>query len=295
MALVVPLQAIVVAIAVHTLWGGNPVAVKFGLLVFPPLWSAFFRFLLGALCVLAWAHMRGLPIWPRRGEWAALALITALFTVQIGSMNLGFSLTTGAMGSVLIATNPLFAALFAHVLISGDRLTWMRSAGLGVAMLGAALCLLQDADPAALDFGAIGNWVTLASASLLGLRLALSARALRDIDPARMALWQMLLSLPVFALGGALFETIRWDQLAWAPVAGILYQGVVVAGLGFTATFVLMKRYTPSVMMSFNFVSPVAGVLLSAWLLDERISVLLLAGMALVAVGLVLIARRGAP
>jgi drug/metabolite transporter (DMT)-like permease len=53
-----------------------------------------------------------------------------------------------------------------------------------------------------------------------------------------------------------------------------------------------MKRYTPSVMMSFNFVSPVAGVLLSVWLLDERISALLLVGMALVAAGLALIARK---
>jgi drug/metabolite transporter (DMT)-like permease len=53
-----------------------------------------------------------------------------------------------------------------------------------------------------------------------------------------------------------------------------------------------MKRYTPSVMMSFNFVSPVAGVILAAWLLDERVTPLLLAGMALVAAGLALITRR---
>jgi drug/metabolite transporter (DMT)-like permease len=45
-------------------------------------------------------------------------------------------------------------------------------------------------------------------------------------------------------------------------------------------------------MMSFNFVSPVAGVLLAAWLLDERVTGLLLIGMALVATGLALIARK---
>ena len=53
-----------------------------------------------------------------------------------------------------------------------------------------------------------------------------------------------------------------------------------------------MKRYTPSVMMSFNFVSPVAGVLFAAWFLGDRVGPLLLAGMALVAAGLYLVASK---
>ena len=61
---------------------------------------------------------------------------------------------------------------------------------------------------------------------------------------------------------------------------------------GFTVSFHLMKRYTPSVMMSFNFVSPVAGVLFAAWLLGDRVGPLLLAGLALVAAGLYLVASK---
>jgi drug/metabolite transporter (DMT)-like permease len=53
-----------------------------------------------------------------------------------------------------------------------------------------------------------------------------------------------------------------------------------------------MRRYSPSVMICFNFVSPVAGVLLGVAILGKRLSVELLGGMALVALGLVLIARR---
>ena len=290
--LAIPLQAILISIVVHSLWGGNPIAVKFSLEAFPPLWTAFLRFATGVVCVLAWARWRGLRVWPARGEWRALLVIAALFTVQIGLMNLGFAHTTGAMGSVLIATNPLFAALFAHLLIADDRLNPVRGAGLALAMAGAAVCLLQDADLAALDFGAAGNWIVLTSACLLGLRLSLSARVLRNIDEVRVVIWQMLLSLPLFAAGAMWLETIAWDRIGFAPVAGIAYQGVVIAGIGFTVAFGLMRRYTPSVIMSFNFVSPVAGVLLAAWLLDERVSVWLLFGMALVAAGLALIARR---
>jgi drug/metabolite transporter (DMT)-like permease len=293
MPLAVPLHAIAISVVIHSLWGGNPIAVKFGLLAFPPLWSALLRFAIGAVCVITWARLRGVRVWPLPGEWPVLAVIAALFTVQIGLMNTGFDRTSGAMGSVLIATNPLFAALFAHLLIRGDRLTWVRSAGLALAMIGAVVCLLQDADLGAMDFGATGNWIVLASACLLGLRLSLSARVLRSMHEARVVIWQMLLSMPLFAAGALAFETVAWERVSWPAVAGIVYQGVVIAGLGFTVAFALMKRYTPSVMMSFNFVSPVAGVVLAAWLLDERVTPLLLAGMALVAAGLALVTRRG--
>ena len=106
------------------------------------------------------------------------------------------------------------------------------------------------------------------------------------------ALWQMLLALPAFAAGGLLFETIIWQNIGWQPVAGIHYQGMVIAGLSFTVLYSLMRRYSPSVMVSFNFVSSVAGVLLAVWLLDEAVTGYLVVGMMLVALGLALISRK---
>ena len=295
MALSVPLGAVLVSLAVHSLWGGNPVAVKLSLEAFPPLTTAFLRFAIGIACIALWARWRGVRLWPERGEWRALWIVAVLFAVQIALMNFGFDRTSGAMGSVLIATNPLFAVMFAHFIIAGDRMTAAKALGLLVAMAGTSLALLGDVDIGALDAGAAGNWIVLSSAVMLGLRLSLSARFVRRIDPTRVALWQMVLSLPMFGAGALALEDIAWDRVGVAPIAGLLYQGVVIAGVGFTVSYHLMKLYTPSVMMSFNFVSPIAGVLFSAWLLGDRIGALLLAGMALVAAGLYLVTRRSGP
>ena len=292
MALSVPLGAVLVSIVIHSLWGGNPVAVKFSLLAFPPLTTAFLRFAIGIACIALWAHWRGVRLLPEKGEWRALWIVAVLFAVQIGLMNVGFHHTTGAMGSVLIATNPLFAVMFAHFVIAGDRMTPAKALGLAIAMAGTSLALLADTDIAGLDFGAAGNWIVLSSAVLLGFRLTLSARFVRRIEPTRVAMWQMVLSLPMFGTGALLFEEIAWDQVGAGPIAGLLYQGVVIAGVGFTVSYHLMRRYTPSVMMSFNFVSPIAGVLFSTWLLGDRVGTLLLAGMALVAAGLYLVTRQ---
>ena len=77
-----------------------------------------------------------------------------------------------------------------------------------------------------------------------------------------------------------------------APLAGIPYQGALVGGLAFTVNFRFIRRYTPSVIMNFNFVAPVVGVLLGAALLGERVTKALVGGLVLVATGLVLIARK---
>ena len=47
----------------------------------------------------------------------------------------------------------------------------------------------------------------------------------QEISGVRVVLWQMIVSLPLFAFAGAAFETIRWENLAFAPIAGLLYQG----------------------------------------------------------------------
>ena len=292
MALSIPLRAVLVSIVIHSLWGGNPVAVKFSLVAFPPLTTAFLRFAIGIACIALWARWRGVRLLPEKGEWRSLWIVALLFAVQIASMNVGFHHTSGAMGSVLIATNPLFAVMFAHFLVAGDRMTAGKALGLLVAMAGTSLALLGDADLAALDPGAAGNWIVLSSAVMLGLRLSLSARFVRRIDPTRVAMWQMVLSLPLFGAGALLLEEIAWDRVGPGPIAGLLFQGAVIAGVGFTVSYHLMKRYTPSVMMSFNFISPIAGVVFAAWLLGDRIGPLLLAGMGLVAVGLYLVTRR---
>lgn len=288
----VPLKAVLIAVFIHTLWGGNPIAAKFGLVVFPPFASAFIRFVLGVLVLLIWARYKSHSLWPVRTEWSTLIWISAMFTVQIGLMNIGIDNSSGIMASVLISTNPIFAAVFAHFLIANDRLSVVGTTGLLLAFIGVCLTLLNPEDAMQTDWLSIGIWITLASAALLGFRMVISANAVKRIDPLKVAVWQMVLSLPVFALASWSVETIQWQALNWSAVFGLMYQGVIVAGLGFPVSFWLVKHYKPSVMMSFNFVAPVAGVLLAALLLDEVVTIGVVAGVALVAVGLLLIARK---
>ena len=288
------LGTVVLAVAVHSLWGGNAVAIKFSLEAFPPMWTAFLRFSIAIVCVALWAGFRGIPMRPKRSEWWWLVLLGIFFSIQIGVMNIGFQHTSGSIGSILMATNPIFAALWAHFLVAGDRLTRQRIIGLFVAFLGAAVVILQSGHIDGASAIGVGSGLVFLSAALLGGRLAYTGRLLQRMDEVRVVLWQMVISVPVFGVAALMSENIVWDRVGLAPIAGIVYQGLVVAGLGFMLLTYLMKRYSTSVITSFNFVSPISGVLLSVLLLGDKITVHVLAGVALVGTGLYLVARHQA-
>jgi drug/metabolite transporter (DMT)-like permease len=286
-----PLQAVLISIVIHALWGGNPVAAKFGLLVFPPMWSAFIRFVIGIVCIVGWAAFRGIPMWPKPGEWRLLIMLGILFVLQIGAMYIGFDLTQSSTAGILISTNPFFAALAAHFIIVGDHLSARKVIGLIIAFAGIVVVLLGGFTFENLNRIGLGGVVVLLSAALLGLRLVCMAKVQQKISGVRVVLWQMILSLPLFAIAGATLETIRWENLAFAPIAGMLYQGVVIAGVGMLVISYLLSRYTPSVIASFNFISPISGVLLSAVFLGDQITPVIIWGVALVGVGLYFVSR----
>ena len=291
-ALALPLQAVLASIAIHALWGGNPVAVKLGLTVFPPMWSAFVRIFIATKCVVMWARYQGISVWPRKGHFATLLIVGTAFTVQITVMNIGISLTSGTVASILQSTNPLFVALFAHFMVSGDRMNLRKSTGLVLAFMGVGLVLLKITDLENVGVIGFGGFIVLASSMLLGLRLVLMVKPLRALDEVPGVFWMMVIGLVPFAVGGLLFETVHWENLGWVPVAGLLYQGVVIAGLGFMVFSYLMKRYSPSIVASFNFVSPLSGVLLSMLLLGDELTASIVFGVVFVGMGLYLIAGR---
>ena len=288
-------MAVAIAVTMNCVWGGNPVAVKLGLEAFPPFWTAFLRFCLGIACVGVWARLTGIRLFPSPEEWKPFLGLSIMFGVQIWIMNVGYGLTTGVMGSVLISVYPLVAALLGPLAVAGDRLDAVRALGLVAAFIGTATVLLGETETGELEVFSTGNWLVLLSGTLLGVRLVMTTRVIRATDPARATLWQMILAQPWFLAGALASETIVWDAIGWRPVAGILFQGVIIAGLGFMVIAHLLRRYRPSTMISLGFVTPISGAALSAWILGETVTQSFVVGLLEVAIGLALVLREPVP
>ncbi len=290
--LAISLNAALLAILINVLWGGNPVAVKIALEWLPPLWTGFVRFMLGILTVAAYAYVRGITLWPTQNEWRSLGILAVMFAVQITVMNVSFDMTTASVAVVIQSTFPLFTALMAHFFIENDRLRPLKSLGLLIAFAGVATIILQETGLGGAGWVGFGPLLVLLSSFLLAGRIVFSANLVRSIDPIKVAIWQMILSLPYFLIGAFVLEDIQWQNFGLAPALGILYQGIVIAGFGFVVAITLPKFFNPSIVTSFAFITPVSGVLLAMWLLGDQLTWQLAVGALTVGIGLYLIVKQ---
>ena len=278
------------ALLASVLWGGNQVFIKIGLQGMPPLAMAGTRFVIGLIVVIAAAIVSGVSIRARAGEWRQLFGLAALFLLQIALLNEGVHHTSASRASVVIAAHPFFLAVFCHFFVAGDRLSPTKVAGLVLAFGGVVLVFAESLSLEDEQY-LVGDALTLASALLLGLRQMVMKRMVYGFHPFKVLFWQSLLSLPMFAAASALLERDAEYHFTPAVIGAVLYQGVAVAGLCFIVWVFLLRSHSASKLGVFAFATPVAGVALSALLVGDQLSWLLLGGMGLVAAGIVATAR----
>ncbi len=273
------------------LWGGNSVSIKIGLQGVPPLALAGFRFLLALAAVTVWSISQRVSIRPNRGELGPLFLLGIAFVMQIITLNVGTHFTSAARSTIMINFFPFFTALFAHFWVPGDRLSFLKVAGIGLAFCGVFITFVP-----ALQLGShsylVGDLFVLISASLLGLRTVVTKRLIQSVHPYRLLIWLMIFSLPCFFGSSLILE----DQSSYAftpvVIAAILYQGLVVGAFCFVGWTSILKRHSPSKLVVFAFATPISGIIFSRLLLGDELGLSLIAGSVLIAFGIYLVNKR---
>lgn len=287
-------RSILLALFISLLWGGNLVSIKVSLASFPPLWSAFWRMLLGAGTLAFWAKSKGVKMRPLPGETWPLFGLGVLFTAQIGLLNWAMQLTSPGYGEAILNSYAIFANIFGHFLAHEDRLTGTRIAGLGVSLLGVGLLAIGRPNLSLAPNPLAGNLLLLASAILLGGRQVYTRWLVQKIDPVRAIVWQLGWSVPLFLVFAFASEPLLSGPLTLRPAVAIAYQGFIVAGFCFVAWAALLKRHSSGDVSMYAFLVPVVGICLSALLFGEAITSRLVSGGALVLAGVAIVTRKHA-
>lgn len=293
------LRSALLAVAVSILWGGNLVSIRAGLDSVPPLWSAFWRMLLGVLFVTGWMLWRRLPLRPASGEWMPLLMLGMIFTLQIALLNTAATMTSPAYGVVILNGYAIFANLSGHFAgkyipaVRETALTPLRVAGLMLALGGIAVLAFGRPDRALAPQPLLGNTLMIMSAFLLGLRQVYTRWLVQRVNPARSVFWQMMLSVPLFLILAALTEppVIAARGLTWEAIVAISYQGLIVAGICFIVWAELLRHHSAGTLSMFGFLVPICGIALSSWIFAEALPAGLFLGTALVLAGVALVIR----
>jgi drug/metabolite transporter (DMT)-like permease len=114
---------------------------------------------------------------------------------------------------------------------------------------------------------------------------------LSQVPPAQQLMFQVMISAPILLLLAPFFGPML-REVEVIHVAGLLFQIIAVASLGFLVWFWLMSIYPASSVASFSFLSPVFSVILGWLLLSEDVALSVWGALVLVASGIYLINRK---
>lgn len=248
----------------------------------PPMASLSLRFLISGLIGVGIALALGQSFRLSRAQWKA----TVIFGVCQNALYLGLYFVAmqtieASLASIFASTMPLMVAL-AGWAIFRDRLPRLAVAGLVLGIIGVVLIMGARVGTGVDPFG-----VTLCIIGAVALTVAtLSVRGASSGGNVMMIVGlQMLVGSACLAVPAAMLETIE-VTLSWQLVVAFVYT-TLVPGLAATwVWFTLVNRIGAVKAATFHFLNPFFGVAIAAALLGERLSMLDVIGVAVIAAGI---------
>lgn len=278
-------------VGVTLLLAFNQVIIKITNQGLQPVFFAGLRSALAIVFVAGWLWLRGRPVRYTRGTAGAGFLMGAIFAAEFLCLFMALDRTAVSRTAIIFYSMPVWLALMAHFGLPGERITPLRAFGLVLAFAGTAWAILDRSGaggPASLagDLFALGGALGWAGTAFIARKPTMSA-----VGPEMQLFWMVTVSAPILLAAAPFFGPLVRDlqpiHLFW-----LVFQSAVVVSGGFISWLWLLSVYPAASVASFSFLTPIFGLILGWLLLDEPLTITVVASAALVAAGIVLINRR---
>jgi len=272
------------------LFGANAVAIKISLEGIGVFTTAGIRFGVASITIFLWAKITGRSFKIKKEQILQLFVISIVFTIQLSLFYLGLSKSNASRGTLLANFQPFFTLFLAHFFIPGDQITRRKIMGILMGFAGVAFVFLEKKGVTS-DFNT-GDTMILAAAFLWACNAVYTKRIISAFQPFQITLFPMVFSVPLFFLGGMLWDHPMITLINGKIVGAMVYQSLVTASFGFVVWNSLLQKYGAVALHSFIFIMPVTGVLLGGLILGEPITANILIAMLLIVAGILIIHFR---
>jgi drug/metabolite transporter (DMT)-like permease len=247
------------------------------------------RFALSALFLFGFLALRRRPLRPALPVLGPLALLGLCYTLQSGSYFSAVRFIPASLASLILYSYPAFVCLLAF-LVEGERATGRTLAALAVALVGVAMVLGTAYGQARLE----GVLLALGAAVVYSGYITLANRVLRRVEPLTTIAFVSLFASAGYVILGTASGSLDFHFAPWTWLVILALIGVSTL-LAIFAFFRSLELLGPTHTSIISMTEPLFTIGLSALLFSERLTLLQLAGGALVLGGTVLLtaARRG--
>jgi drug/metabolite transporter (DMT)-like permease len=281
-----------VLVALTALWGFQQVVIKLTAPDVSLVMQAGIRSITATVLLLVWARVRAIALFRRDGTLAAGATAGVLFGAEFIFIYAGLGYTAASRMVVFLYLAPIFTALGVHALVPGERLAPLQWAGVWLAFAGVALAFSGGFGVAGKTW--LGDLYGMIAALLWGATTVLvRATSLARVTATKTLFYQLAISAVMLPLASRAMGEPGVIALTPFAIAGLAYQGAVVAFVSYLAWFWLLTRYLAGRVAVFSFLTPLFGVLAGVIVLHESLSPSFALAALLVGSGIVLVNRRG--
>lgn len=279
---------------VYLVWGSTYLFIRWVVLELPAFTAGGLRFLVAGAVFFAIGRFRG-PGQVTRGQLLRVALVGAMLVgVSNGMVALSLAVVPSSVGSLVVASMPLWLATFDTIRPHGQRPPVRAIVGLAAGFAGTAFLIWRPAGGQPIHL--IGM-VTMLLASMIWAAGSLLARG---FDRPRN--WMVTAGLEMMA-GGVVqlgIAAVRGEFpvfLAASPspraILSLVYLIVIGSWCGYGSFSWLVRNARPAVTATYAYVNPLIAVILGATVAGEPVGArTLIAGAVIVgSVSLVTTAR----
>jgi drug/metabolite transporter (DMT)-like permease len=208
--------------------------------------------------------------------------VTAYFTLE----NLGVQRTTAGDAALLMAAIPVIC-LAVEAIWFRQAISWRRSMGIGVSILGVFLVIGQA--PGLGWDRWVGDSLVVAAAFCWAI-YSLLGRRLNQYPKLTVVAHQSLYgSLMLFPL--ALLEFSQWRGLSMEAGVSVMYLGLMCSAMTYLLYNYALKALAASQVSTFLNLVPIIGVIAAMVLLGEQMQVAQILGGGVILAGVVLSAQ----
>ncbi|MBT4907689.1 MAG: DMT family transporter [Rhodospirillaceae bacterium] len=270
LAFLAAIAAVVAPFAAGTTLG----AIRFVADDIDPLMITILRLGIGAavLLPLALIFARG---WPRgRDFWIVIGFGVVMFGVSQWLVSASLAYTTAARGGILASTVPFMTLVLAAGL-RAEQLTWLKTAGVGIATLGVAFALWQDAS--AVSGGWRGDLLMFAASLVLSVYNVATRKIIRRYPPLIFVICNLLPGALFLGIVGTLTGTVSATSLAGVTasqggILAVLYIGIIGSAFTYFLWLWALRHTSPTRVAIGLTMNPVGALVAAVIILDETIT-----------------------
>lgn len=251
------------------------------------------RFLLAGLMILGFLLIKNpQQVKVKRAQIPVLIVFGISQTaVQYYFFYVGLSKVSGMQGSILNSSGIFLAIILAHFFYQDDKLNWQKIVGILVGFAG--IIMANWGQELQFKFHLTGEGFMIMAGVTTAITTIMTKQLSIGIHPITLTGWQLtigaivllIIGTPQLSEGAIIFTTLGW---------GLLLYAALLSAVAFTLWTAILKYNKAGEISIYHFLTPLFGATLSALFVPgEHFNLFILAAMALVAMGIIVINYKG--